>query len=145
MAEQHPGFYETVRNSLIDRKEELIRALDSATCDCKKMLRETGGEKGPISSHQADNDIIGYNAIIGLKSMSSMHIKRGIEDVDEALDRLAKGEYGSCEECGEEIDGKRLALNLAAKRCAPCEQELEMEAKRKKPLNKLRTGATSRY
>jgi DnaK suppressor protein len=142
---EHAGFYKTVRNSLISRKEELIRALDNATCDCKKMLRETGSEKGPISSHQADNDIIGYNAVIGLKSMSSMHIKQSIEDVDEALERLARGEYGSCEECGEEIDGRRLALNLAAKRCAPCEQELETEGKRKKLLHKLRTGATSRY
>ncbi len=142
---EHAGFYKTVRSSLINRKEELIRALDNATYDCKEMLRETGGEKGPISSHQADNDIIGYNAIIGLKSMSSMQIKQGIEDVDEALGRLDRGEYGSCEECGEEIDGKRLALNLAAKRCVPCEQELEMEEKRKKPLHKLRTGATSRF
>lgn len=37
-----------------------------------------------------------------------------------ALERIAEGEYGYCEDCGEEIAEARLALDPAATRCISC-------------------------
>ena len=37
-----------------------------------------------------------------------------------ALSRIGDGEYGYCEDCGEEIAKGRLELNLVAIRCVNC-------------------------
>ena len=37
-----------------------------------------------------------------------------------ALGRIDEGEYGYCEDCGEEIAKGRLELNLTATRCVNC-------------------------
>jgi RNA polymerase-binding transcription factor len=37
-----------------------------------------------------------------------------------ALTRLAEGEYGYCEDCGEDIAPKRLELDPAASKCISC-------------------------
>ncbi len=37
-----------------------------------------------------------------------------------ALDRIAEGTYGACEDCGEDIPAGRLKLDLAATRCVSC-------------------------
>lgn len=37
-----------------------------------------------------------------------------------ALTRIETGDYGLCEECGEDIPAARLRLDLAALRCVSC-------------------------
>lgn len=37
-----------------------------------------------------------------------------------ALQRIADGTYGECEDCGEDIPDGRLRLDLAATRCVSC-------------------------
>jgi RNA polymerase-binding transcription factor DksA len=46
--------------------------------------------------------------------------------VDEALERLKKGTYGICLDCGEPIDRARLNALPAAKRCLDCQRRLEI-------------------
>jgi DnaK suppressor protein len=40
--------------------------------------------------------------------------------IEQALRRIDEDEYGFCEECGEEIAGKRLAIDPAASHCIRC-------------------------
>jgi len=49
--------------------------------------------------------------------------------VDEALEKLRKGTYGICEECGESITLRRLAALPLAKLCLDCQTGLEKEKK----------------
>jgi DnaK suppressor protein len=48
-----------------------------------------------------------------------------VKELDEALDRIAHGAYGICEECGEPIGLKRLEVNPVAKYCVPCKTKME--------------------
>jgi len=48
-----------------------------------------------------------------------------LQEVDEALDRIATGTYGICEECGGPISLKRLEVRPVAKYCVPCLTKLE--------------------
>jgi DnaK suppressor protein len=48
-----------------------------------------------------------------------------IQRIDEALDRLAEGEYGLCSECGQEISEQRLSAMPFAVRCCDCEELAE--------------------
>ena len=50
------------------------------------------------------------------------HARRDIERrrLRAALDRIAEGEFGYCEDCGEEIAEGRLALDPGTTRCISC-------------------------
>ncbi|HEB71102.1 MAG TPA: TraR/DksA family transcriptional regulator [Nitrospirae bacterium] len=48
-----------------------------------------------------------------------------INQVNDALDRIEKGEYGICEECEDSIPVKRLELLPFAKYCVECQERLE--------------------
>lgn len=50
-----------------------------------------------------------------------------LQEVDEALDRIKGGTYGTCEECGEPINPKRLEVRPVAKHCVACQTKMERE------------------
>ena len=64
-----------------------------------------------------------YNKQILLSLNENERIR--LQEVDEALDRLANGMYGICEECGGPIGLKRLEVRPVAKYCVPCKTKLE--------------------
>ncbi len=45
--------------------------------------------------------------------------------IKKALDRVKKGKYGICEDCGKMIDTDRLAVFLEATKCVKCEKRRE--------------------
>jgi RNA polymerase-binding transcription factor DksA len=48
-------------------------------------------------------------------------VRRKLEDVEEALARLAAGSFGRCEECGSDIPPGLLALIPEARYCPRCD------------------------
>src|SRR5215472_13007498 len=46
--------------------------------------------------------------------------RRKLADVEEALDRLAAGQFGSCEQCGSAIQAGLLALAPETRYCLAC-------------------------
>ena len=48
-----------------------------------------------------------------------------LERIDEALERMEEGTYGTCERCGEAIDPARLEAIPYAIRCVRCEEAEE--------------------
>lgn len=45
--------------------------------------------------------------------------------IKKALDRVKKGKYGICEDCGKMIDTDRLAIYPEATKCIKCEKKRE--------------------
>lgn len=52
-------------------------------------------------------------------------LEKMLDHVNRALVRLAAGEYGYCEICGETIDLERLTVLPFATRCLPCQRQHE--------------------
>ena len=48
-----------------------------------------------------------------------------IKQIDMALDKIKEGNYGVCEECGEEIGEKRLKVLPFARYCRDCQESFE--------------------
>ncbi|MFE2875017.1 TraR/DksA family transcriptional regulator [Streptomyces roseus] len=46
--------------------------------------------------------------------------RRHLEELDRAMERLAHGEYGTCEGCGTTIPPERLEIRPAATTCVNC-------------------------
>jgi DnaK suppressor protein len=56
--------------------------------------------------------------------------KREIEDIDQALAKMAAATYGACEKCGRVIPLKRLETLPAARFCKVCALESEEKTRR---------------
>lgn len=50
------------------------------------------------------------------------NLETQLKEVDAALERMAKGTYGICENCQQEIDIERLKAYPAARVCIKCKQ-----------------------
>lgn len=48
-----------------------------------------------------------------------------LEQVEEAIERMDEGEYGTCAECEEKITRKRLDAVPWARYCVPCQARIE--------------------
>ena len=53
-----------------------------------------------------------------------------LHKIDDAFSRLEKGEFGVCDECGEDIGEKRLKARPVATLCIACKENSEAEEKR---------------
>jgi RNA polymerase-binding transcription factor DksA len=51
-----------------------------------------------------------------------------LADVDEALDKISRGTYGTCEDCGGDISKNRLRALPFARLCIDCKREQEATA-----------------
>lgn len=60
-----------------------------------------------------------------LDARISMRQHKQIKEIEEALERIKHGEYGTCEECGETIPEQRLRLFPAARLCVRCQEEYD--------------------
>jgi len=50
----------------------------------------------------------------------SMELK--LRDINAALENIKNEKYGKCEDCGKDIDEKRLEVNPAARFCMKCQK-----------------------
>ena len=63
----------------------------------------------------------GHDRIEAIKHELSNHIHR----IEQALSRIKKGKYGTCEQCGKPIEEKRLQVMPTAVLCMSCERAKE--------------------
>lgn len=54
-------------------------------------------------------------------------LRSALRDVEGALSRIDKGEYGLCKYCGKEIDQNRLLARPASSACIECKKRLTQE------------------
>jgi len=57
------------------------------------------------------------------KTLLSARADHKLKEVDKALERLEKGEYGICLNCGKKIDPKRLEVMPTVQLCFECSQK----------------------
>lgn len=50
-----------------------------------------------------------------------------LAEIEKALERIKKGNYGHCEKCGQMIDTERLTANPTASLCLKCEKASKKE------------------
>ena len=100
-----------VRNQL----SEQMRICADESLDC------SNSEKRGVSTHMADVD----------NSRSEMELQLFTENgqvislIDDAIERLANGEYGICMDCGEPISEARLKARPYAIFCIKCKSRHE--------------------
>ncbi len=104
-----------VRELLLNKRQDLMRAYAISKGDSQAEL-DNGTED------YVDYAVNSY-AREFLLSLTEMDRKQLLL-VEEALNRIDRGEYGYCQQCNEDINPKRLEVQPWARHCLPC-QELE--------------------
>ena len=88
-----------------------------------EVLDRSGADKRGVTTHMADVSSDNASHEIGLRQLSEDgDVLTLIED---ALGRLAKGEYGKCQDCGEMISDARLKVRPYAVFCIKCKTKRE--------------------
>jgi DnaK suppressor protein len=88
----------------------------------RKLIRETG-QKIDSAMDSADQSALDMDQGIDY-SLLEMKYEQ-YKDIADAFRKLQNNTYGLCEECGVEIDIKRLQVNPLARFCIACKTKKE--------------------
>ena len=81
----------------------------------------TGGGNGAMDEIDQANELIEKE----MGFLMSSNMINNLKEVQEALERINKKEYGKCQHCGAEISPKRLEVLPFARFCVPCQETME--------------------
>jgi DnaK suppressor protein len=107
---------ETYRKRLLEKKKEVAAAYNK-----NKTYGRMTEDEG--TQDLADKASSAYTKEF-LYSLSNTD-REVLQQVDEALARITRGEYGVCTECGTEINKKRLEAVPWASLCVSCQSKRE--------------------
>ncbi len=113
---------ERFRKLVEDEKQSVLGKLGMIEAEIEG-LRSGGSGNQSYSNHMAD---IGSDAME--QEQAYLHASQGTNyllALENALTRIEKGIYGTCESCGSKIPPRRLEAFLAARLCVDCKSELE--------------------
>ena len=108
--------------ALLNRKLEEL--LDEADKTLEEMISNEGQVPDPTDRATIESD---RSFELRIRDRERKLIKK----IKTALERIDKGTYGICEECGEEIGLKRLEARPVTTLCIECKSKQEQEEKAK--------------
>jgi DnaK suppressor protein len=111
---------ELLKKILLKKRNEIVDGLEAHIG--RKLVRETG-QKIDSAMDSADQSALDMDQGIDY-SLLEMKYEQ-YKDIADAFRKLQNNSYGQCEECGEEIDIKRLAVNPLARFCIACKTKKE--------------------
>jgi len=111
---QRTTFLERIKQNLAKKREEMTSELSRLSADkvSDGQVQDTGDEALTVSMEKLQNSLQRAEA-------------DELRLIDEALERIGRGEYGVCIECGEHISERRLETFPYAARCVACQEAFE--------------------
>jgi RNA polymerase-binding transcription factor DksA len=117
------------RASLGEVRQRLERERDDAISQLKQLrLSPDLDEPSPRTESAAvveEGDAAQASERRDMTLMSRERLAARVNRLTQALERVARGTYGRCDVCGEEIEPQRLAALPEARTCLTCQQRLE--------------------
>jgi DnaK suppressor protein len=113
----------------------LQHELDGDIERARQLRRDQAGDASGVPSDEADiaRSELDRNMLMNLAERSEERLKA----IEGAFERLERGSYGECEQCGGEIPIERLRALPFASRCVECQQQREARYLREpvRPVN----------
>jgi len=107
----------TAKNGKYAPFERLLRERRS---ELQEHLRE---HRHDVQAEPMPDDAYGEAARLQLQDLAigtMMRERQMLDEIEEALGRLSEGQYGICEDCGDEIPERRLKALPWARLCVRC-------------------------
>jgi DnaK suppressor protein len=116
-----PERREALHRMLMDKRQELMKEI---TGNLGASLTEDQRRRLESAMDVGDQSLMDLDRELGISLMEMRNKRRQL--IDDALARLEDGTYGLCDECGVEINEKRLAAVPFAKLCVACQSRQEL-------------------
>jgi RNA polymerase-binding transcription factor len=111
---------------LLEERKKLLGQLGYLEKTLNQTQRDSSGDLSAYSFHMAD---MGTDAMEREKTFLFASAEgRLLYDVDQALRRMYRNEYGTCPTCGKEIGKARLDAIPHATLCVTCQEKQEKES-----------------
>ena len=108
----------SLREELILMEKRIRENIDKAEEEINLMRNQSPADEGDYAVLLNDSAI---DDTLIAKQMQKL------EEIELALDKMSRGDYGICEMCEEEIDIERLRVKPFAKFCISCREINEKE------------------
>ena len=110
---------------LIQERKRLLSQLGYLEKAMGQTQRDSSGDLSAYSFHMAD---MGTDAMEREKAFLFASAEgRVLLEIDDALRRIYRSEYGTCESCGNPIARARLEVMPHARLCISCKEKEERE------------------
>ncbi|HOE13416.1 MAG TPA: TraR/DksA family transcriptional regulator [Candidatus Saccharicenans sp.] len=107
---------EEYRKLLLERKNSIIRKLSQFYHESKEIETDTALDVADKAETSYTKEFL-----LGLTDSE----REQLQLIDQALERLEKGEYGLCQVCHQEIGKKRLQIIPWTPYCINCQEKIE--------------------
>jgi len=108
---------DAAKQTLTARKRDLLERLS-------RLARHTRHREEPLSQDFEEQAVELENQ--GLMEALDDEVSVELREIDRALARIDKGDYGICAGCGDEIPEGRLAAVPTARLCIACAEKTEV-------------------
>ena len=119
-----PKERDELRDALLRRRALLASDVDNmADSAMRKSVAAASGDLSTVPYHMADvgTDNFDHEFTLGLIENEEEELR----EIDAALDRIKKGQFGVCEECTKPIPKSRLKIIPYTRLCIECKKDEE--------------------
>ncbi len=111
------------KKRILAERERILKELGRIEESINEASEDSEGAKQSYSNHLADlgTDYMEKEKNYYYATQEGHYLR----SLDEALERIERGEYGNCEDCGVLIGMKRLEAVPSAKLCIDCKSKRE--------------------
>ncbi len=105
---------------LHQKKQEIICR---STSEMKKRISTENRQTMGAGMEEGDCAFSCHSDYLHFRNLDAQ--RAVIQQIDLALDKIREGKYGICEECGDEIDERRLKVLPFVRFCRDCQETIE--------------------
>lgn len=107
---------ERVKKALLKMREELLKGINQNLKAERSNFEIEIGDFFDSADTERDRQL--FHLLSGRE-------RQKLEAIDDALERIADGTYGVCEECGKKIHKERLKIMPFTQHCVSCKSAIE--------------------
>ncbi len=130
--------YAKYKKLLLKKKEDLAKEVKQIERDAGQSQRDASGDLSGYTFHMADSATDSYDREFSLGLASNA--QSILQEIDEALKRIAEKRFGNCMTCNKPIPRRRLNAVPYAKHCIECQSKEEDHPKRTGPDSPTEPG-----
>ena len=118
-----PKTLDRLRQKLLDEKQRLRHQAEELTAEAEQLAREREAGDTQFDEESGEGDTVNIERERDL--LLSATARQVVEEIDDALERIKRGKYGSCKPAGRKISLERLEAIPWAQVCVDCKARAE--------------------
>jgi RNA polymerase-binding protein DksA len=121
------------RDEFVVKEKQKLQEEHTQIAEELENLRELMQAEVDVEPDEGDAEIFEREKNAALIAV----LERKMSDIETALRSIEKGQYGTCERCGKQIELERLEVKPDATLCLSCQKEVERLTRRNRPTRQI--------